>query len=153
VSVVEAKPRFMPPVYFLVSLIVMVLLSFVPVGSGVIPNTFKYAGAALILLGVGVAIVAARSFDKAGTTIRPFDTSSALVTHGPFRFTRNPMYLSMAVALLGTGIALGDVLPFVVIPAFVSILQLRFIRHEEAMMEAEFGDAYRAYKERVRRWL
>ena len=47
----------------------------------------------------------------------------------------------------------GDVLPFVVVPVFVSFLYMRFIRHEEAMMEAEFGDAYRGYKESVRRWI
>ena len=152
-SVAEAKPRVMPPVYFLGSLLLMVALGFVPVATGVIPPSLNYVGGALIVLGVLIASVAARQFFKAETTIRPFETSSALVTRGCFRFTRNPMYLSMTTALVGTGIALGDVLPFVVIPVFVSVLYMRFIRHEEAMMEAAFGDEYRGYKGRVRRWI
>ena len=152
-SVIEAKPRVMPPVYFLASLVLMVVLGFVPVGVDLIPSALSYVGGGLIVLGFGIVLVAARSFGKAQTTIRPFETSSALVTHGPFRFSRNPMYLSMVIVLLGTGLALGEVLPFVVIPVFATVLYLRFIRHEEAMMEAEFGDEYRAYKERVRRWI
>lgn len=149
----EAKPRFMPPHYVLVSLIAMVALAFVPIARDFIPAPLGYVGGALILLGLGVAVIAARSFDKAGTTIRPFDTSSALVTYGPFRFSRNPMYTSLVGILVGTGLALGDALPFVVVPVFVSILYMRFIRHEEAMMEQAFGEEYRGYKKRVRRWL
>ncbi len=69
----------------------MVALGFVPVATGVIPPPLNYVGGALIVLGVLIASVAARQFFKAETTIRPFETSSALVTHGCFGFSRNPM--------------------------------------------------------------
>ena len=102
---------------------------------------------------LGVVFWARMLFIKAGTTVKPYHESSELVTMGPFNLTRNPMYLSMTVFLLGLAILLGSLTPFFVIPVFIWIITTRFIRVEERMLEQRFGDSYRAYKTRVRRWI
>jgi protein-S-isoprenylcysteine O-methyltransferase Ste14 len=76
-----------------------------------------------------------------------------LVTHGVFAFSRNPMYLSMMLGLLGVFVALGSLTPLAAVPVFFLIIRRRFIAVEERMLEEAFGDDYRAYKSRVRRWL
>jgi protein-S-isoprenylcysteine O-methyltransferase Ste14 len=114
---------------------------------------YRYAGIVVIALALGLAAWGALLFRRAGTGIVPFSPATALVTRGPYRFTRNPMYLGMAGTLLGAAILLGSLTPFVVIPAFMAVIAERFIAREEAMLEQAFGSAYLDYKARVRRWL
>jgi protein-S-isoprenylcysteine O-methyltransferase Ste14 len=83
----------------------------------------------------------------------PFSEAKTLVVRGPYRWTRNPMYLGMAAILLGFALYLGSVTPFIVIPAFMGLIAERFIVPEEEMLEKTFGQAYSDYKARVRRWL
>jgi protein-S-isoprenylcysteine O-methyltransferase Ste14 len=113
----------------------------------------RYAGIALIVAGLALALVAARHFKQSGTPLKPFSRSTALVTAGPYRFTRNPMYLGLAVVLVGVALALESLTPFFVIPVFVAIITAAFIVPEEAMLKERFGDAYTDFQGRVRRWL
>jgi protein-S-isoprenylcysteine O-methyltransferase Ste14 len=83
----------------------------------------------------------------------PFSDATVLVTAGPYRFTRNPMYLGMAGILAGTAIWLGSITPWLVLPAFMRLIAERFIAPEEAMLERAFGSRYREYCAAVRRWL
>jgi protein-S-isoprenylcysteine O-methyltransferase Ste14 len=76
-----------------------------------------------------------------------------LLTTGPFRVSRNPMYLGMAAALLGVAVTLGSATPFLVAPVFGVLLARRFIRPEEAALASRFGAAWTAYARRTRRWL
>lgn len=142
-----------PPVYVLAALALMAFFHFAVPLVQIFGEPYRYAG--LLLIGVSIALVlwAAAHFHRAGTAIRPFEASSALVTAGPYRFTRNPMYLGMAGTLLGAAILMGSLTPFVVIPAFVGLIAEHFIAEEEAMMETHFGQTYLDYKARVRRWL
>jgi len=112
-----------------------------------------YAGGLVILVGIVLLVVSSKLFERTGTTIKPFEESSALVVDGPFRLSRHPMYLGMVVVLLGCATLLGTVWPLLVIPVFVWLITSRFIVHEERMMEQVFGDEYRAYRERTRRWI
>jgi protein-S-isoprenylcysteine O-methyltransferase Ste14 len=98
-------------------------------------------------------VVADRQFKQAKTTVKPFQRSSALVTNGAYRICRHPMYLGFVLILSGMAILTGSLSPFVVVPAFAVLVEVVFIREEERMMAAEFGDAWLAYKEKVRRWL
>ena len=116
-------------------------------------SPLRFVGVPLVLAGVAIMLWAAGLFRRAGTTIKPFETSSRLVLEGPYRYTRNPMYSGMAGILLGTALLLGSLTPLLVIPVFVAVIQRRFIRAEEAMLETAFADAYRRYKTRVRRWV
>ena len=90
---------------------------------------------------------------RRGTTVFPFRQSTALVTTGFYRYSRNPIYLSMVVLLYGAAIALGSLSPWIVPTAFATLISQRFIRVEEAMLSETFGEQYREYCQRVRRWL
>jgi protein-S-isoprenylcysteine O-methyltransferase Ste14 len=146
--------RFLvPPVYFLVALLLMGFFHRVAPWVQVLDLPYRYAG--IVLMGLALCLIAwaAFLFRRAGTSIRPFLPSTALVLEGPYKFTRNPMYLGMAGILLGAGVYMGSITPFVVIPAFMALITERFIVPEEAKLEAAFGGEYLEYKKRVRRWL
>lgn len=146
-------PRVIPPHYFLLAIGLMLGLAMVDPTVGVLGSPWRWCGAVPFLAGFAVATIARRQFEAAGTEIRPLHRSSALVTDGMFRFSRNPMYVAMLAALAGVALMLDRVGPWLVIPPFVAWLYYRFVRHEEALMEKTFGAAYLAYKSRVRRWL
>jgi protein-S-isoprenylcysteine O-methyltransferase Ste14 len=148
-----ARGPSVPPVYVLVALLVMGAFHLGFPIARIFPPPYHYAG--LVLMGIAIALVlwAALHFRRARTAIVPFQPSTALVTGGPFRFTRNPMYVGMAGVLLGAAVFLGTVTPFIVIPAFMGLIRERFILAEEALMEETFGAAYLEYKAKVRRWL
>lgn len=144
--------KLVPPIYLVLHVVAMVAVHRVLPAPRLLPST-RMLGWPLMVLGVAMIVVCAGLFRRRGTTIKPFHESTALVTDGPFRYTRNPIYLSMVVVLAGTAVALGSLLPWLLVPSFVAIIQSRFIRREEAMLGDRFGDDYVAYRRRVRRWL
>lgn len=141
-----------PPVYFFVACAAMVALHLWFPVVRVLSPPVNHVGVALIVAGIALAAMAKRRFDVAGTTVKPFQRSSAVVSDGPFRFSRNPMYLGMLLALSGLFVLLGTLSPLVVLPVFYATIAAQFVRREERHMEEQFGDAYRDYKRRVRRW-
>ena len=90
---------------------------------------------------------------RAGTNVRPDQPSLAIVTDGPFRFSRNPMYLATTGLYLGTTLLVNTPWPLVLLPPMLLILHWGVVRREERYLEAKFGEPYRAYKSRVRRWV
>ncbi len=143
----------LPPVYFLVALAAMALLDFVLPVLPVLVWPYRHVGIGVGALGLALAGWAALLFRRAGTGIVPFSPATVLVIRGPYRFSRNPMYLGLSAALLGAAILMGSLTPFLVIPAFMALIADRFIGPEEAMLEKTFGSAYAEYKAKVRRWL
>jgi protein-S-isoprenylcysteine O-methyltransferase Ste14 len=93
------------------------------------------------------------TFRRHHTTVNPYAGATELCTGGPFRFSRNPIYLGDWFILLGVALMMNTLWPLVFAPLIWAMLRFGVIRHEEAHLEAKFGDAYRAYKARVRRWL
>jgi len=87
------------------------------------------------------------------TTVNPYKAASALCTSGPFRFSRNPIYLGDWFLLAGLSLLLGTWWPPLCAPLVWAALHFGVIRHEEQHLEARFGESYRAYKARVRRWI
>lgn len=149
----ETRHRILPPVYFAGAIAAMVALDrYLPL-IDLIEPPITHLGWLLFFLAIAVALVVAWQFKQAGTAIRPFEASSALVTDGLFAYSRNPIYLAMAAGLFGIVVVLGSLTPLVIIPPFVYIIRTRFIAVEERMLEAAFDDAYRDYMRRVRRWL
>ncbi len=144
--------RINPPHYFLGAIVAMLALAQAP-GAALLTAPWHYGGAAPLVAGIAIALFASRQFAAVGTNIIPLTRSSALVTSGAFALTRNPMYLGMVLALIGIGLLLNRPWPWLVPVVFVSVLYLRFIRHEEALMAETFGDTYLAYRQRVRRWM
>jgi protein-S-isoprenylcysteine O-methyltransferase Ste14 len=145
------RSAWMPPRFFLLYGLAGAALHFAAGG----PRLFRlpWLGAAVFLAGLGVMLWAARCFARAGTTIKPFEQTHMLVAAGPYRFTRNPMYLGMVAMLLGAALALGSAGPWLAAAALAATLQLRFIRHEERALAASLGEPYERYRARVRRWL
>jgi protein-S-isoprenylcysteine O-methyltransferase Ste14 len=104
--------------------------------------------AALLLMGW-----AFMTFRAARANILPHRAASALLSHGPFAVSRNPIYLSEAVLLAGLGLATGSVWLLLAAPVFMLAVTRFAIVREETHMAAMFGDAWRAYAGKVRRWL
>jgi protein-S-isoprenylcysteine O-methyltransferase Ste14 len=87
------------------------------------------------------------------TTVNPYRAANSLCVGGPFRFSRNPIYLGDWFLLAGISLLLGTEWPLAFAPLIWFMIRYGVIRHEEAHLEAKFGDAYRDYKRQVRRWL
>jgi protein-S-isoprenylcysteine O-methyltransferase Ste14 len=150
----EQKRKVIPPVWLLMSLIAMTALHFLLPITRLLPTPYSYGlGALFIAAGLATGGTAFVSFTRAGTPVVPFERSTALVTGGSYRFTRNPMYLGMVLMLSGIASLLGTLSPWLVILPFAWIIQKNFIEGEERFLEELFGEDYRAYKARVRRWL
>ena len=148
------KPRkIVPPVYLAVSILAMYLLDqWQAIGPFGGPFVWGFASA-FIAAGLMLVIYSAGLFKRADTPLIPFHKTTTIVTTGPFKMTRNPMYLGMVFCLIGIAVALGSLLPFVLIPVFILVIQTQFILAEERFLEELFGDEYLAYKKRVRRWI
>ena len=111
------------------------------------------AGGGLILIGVALAAAGVRNFSRAATPVPSNQPVRALVTTGIHGWGRNPMYVGMLLVYAGIGMSARS--PWVLILALplVFILRYRVVAREETYLERRFGDAYRDYKARVRRWL
>lgn len=120
--------------------------------------SFGYrVGVAILVACIGVLIGFAgmASFVRAKTTMNPIkpSTTSSLVTNGVFRFTRNPMYLSLVLYLIAWAVFLSNWLALLLVPVFVLYIDQFQIKPEERALSALFGPEYDAYKAKVRRWL
>ena len=110
-------------------------------------------GAGLALGGVAISCVSAGIFLRRGTAIIPYKPASQLVTSGIYRWTRNPMYLALALIYAGIAVYLNALLALVLLPLVLAIIQTQVITREEAYLERAFGSQYIAYKKRVRTWI
>ena len=93
------------------------------------------------------------TFHRHRTTVNPYASASALCIDGPFRYSRNPIYLGDWLILIGIALLMNTFWPLVFGPLIWLMLRFGVIRYEEAHLEAKFGNAYRDYKTRVRRWI
>jgi protein-S-isoprenylcysteine O-methyltransferase Ste14 len=118
-----------------------------------VPKPYSYLGAVLMLLGLALMTWAAMLFRKVGTSFQLQGESSVLVTSGPFRFSRNPMYLGMLIWLIGLAVLLGSLVVFVFPFLFFLLANFLIIPLEEKSMEQMLGKQFTEYKQRVRRWL
>ncbi|MDF1809211.1 MAG: isoprenylcysteine carboxylmethyltransferase family protein [Phycisphaerales bacterium] len=145
--------RFIPPVWFLLSLIAIFLVArFVP--SIVDVNiAWHYAGYIIIGAAIGIIIVCSLEFKKHQTTIHPSHTPTALIQSGPYSFSRNPIYLAMAIILIGCTIVLGNLVALPIVLVFVGVITLLFIEPEEKTLKAEFGVQYEHYCNSTHRWI
>jgi len=149
----EKKRKILPPVYLLISLILMWLLNrYLPVYI-FLQKPWVYLGGVPVLIGIAIAVASVRRFKRAQTGIIPFDEATKLVTGGLYRYTRNPMYLGMFIVLSGVAIVLGSVSPLLVVWLFMLVIRYNFVAAEERFLEAAFGQDYLVFKSRVRRWL
>jgi protein-S-isoprenylcysteine O-methyltransferase Ste14 len=110
------------------------------------------AGAGLFAVGAVIAAWGLVLFRKAKTTTVPGKLSGKLVTWGPYRFTRNPMYVGLVLAYVGEAGLMKQIWPVVLLPFTVAYINWTVIPVEEAKLEEAFPDEYKEYRLRVRRW-
>ena len=112
----------------------------------------RVIGYGLGLIGLMLIGWGAIALFRSGTTVAPHRQVGHLVTHGPFAFRRNPIYMGEVLMLLGLAQATGNIWMALMAPLFAAAVLVLAIRPEERHLEARFGDEYLAYKERTRRW-
>ena len=142
-----------PPMWLVFAVITIFTLNEFAPGMRFTSLAGQVAGGGVMLAGLALLVVCGGLFSRAGTGVVPFRDVKVLVTHGAYARTRNPMYLAMALILLGVAITVGALTALLVPPLFMLIVDLRYIRQEEAMLAELFGKDYLDYCRRVRRWL
>jgi protein-S-isoprenylcysteine O-methyltransferase Ste14 len=110
-------------------------------------------GVALGLLGGAIALLAELRFKAAGTAVLPTRPTTAIVSTGIYRFTRNPMYLGMSLGLAGLGLGFNQLWFLLALPVAMLAVTKLAIEREEAYLAQKFGADYLAYKAKVRRWV
>ena len=114
----------------------------------------KYViGCVLILVSASIMLPVLKRFRRAGTSFDVQKPASALITEGPYRFSRNPSYLSLTLLYLGIGILLNNGWVLIFVAPVLLVMGLWVVRREERHLEAEFGEEFLRYKAAVRRWL
>ena len=113
----------------------------------------RMAGWPLVVGGVTLVAWAIVTFRRARTPLNPSQPVTQIVTSGPFRFTRNPIYASLTAIYVGTACLANALWPLLWLPAVLAVMQRGVIEREERYLSRTFGADYDAYKARVRRWL
>jgi len=142
-----------PPVIYLIALAIGLLVHrLYPVQ--VLPTPFAIGiGLLLIALAGPLVISALRAFSRAKSTFGFRKPASAIVTNGPYRFSRNPSYVSLTLLFGGIAFLVNSLWVLLMVVPAVTVMHFGVIKREERYLEAKFGDEYRAYKATVRRWV
>ena len=152
----HAEVAVMPPLLFLGALALGSVLSLVvPIGPGPGSANALALTVGLTFVAIGFALVAlsVRNFRRAGTSVVPTEPATTLVATGPYRFTRNPIYVGFVLAYFGFAIVLTSMWVLLLLIPVLIILQRGVVAREEDYLERQFCEAYRKYKARVPRWL
>jgi len=141
-----------PPLIFLLAILVGVLLNyFWPYN--IIPESIQLPiGLGIIALSIILSLLGVREFKKVRTSIRPDRPTTTIIASGPFRYTRNPLYLSLSLFHIGIGIAVDSVWILAMLAPTLIIMRYGVISREEHYLENKFGDEYLKYRDSVRRW-
>lgn len=142
-----------PPLLFVLPILVSIPLEWV------YPTTFAQgfvrwiSGTSFFAFGVALLIGGFVTQRRAGTDPIPFNPTTRIVTHGLYRFTRNPMYIGFALWTFGIAILADSMWMLAAVPIGLVLTDLLIVRREEYYLERKFGDEYLAYKNKVRRWI
>ena len=144
--------KLLPPTYLYFAIALVIVLHIMVPGPQIVSSPWRYVGILPLLLGSAFNVLADQAFKRHETTVKPFEESTFLVTNSVFRISRNPMYLGFVLLLIGIAVLLGSVTPWIIVAGFPFLMKNRFIRAEETMLDAQFGDTWLAYKQRTKRW-
>ena len=117
------------------------------------PLLARILGVSLVALGAALAHSAQTALHRAGTNVSPSRPTLVLVTDGPYRVIRNPLYVAGLAVCLGVACLVNGLAPFLLLAPLIALLHWGVVRREERYLAAKFGEAYRAYQKQVRRWL
>ena len=142
-----------PPLIWLVNAVISVLVHLL-IRLPIMRYSICFAcGIVLIVLALALALLALRTMKAAGTNVHPSEPALALVRGGPFRFTRNPMYLALCLLQVALGFFLNDLITLLFVVPLAVIFHYGVILREERYLTAKFGEPYLQYKREVRRWI
>ena len=113
----------------------------------------SWLGVLVLVLAVALAAWAIVTITRAGSNVPTNRPTTTIVASGPYRFTRNPIYLGMVLALTGLAIVFDNLWMLLMLVSFALVIRYGVVAREEAYLERKFGDAYGGYRARVRRWL
>lgn len=143
----------LPPLIYLGGLTAGVLLHhWMPLHFMPVAQT-GLVGFAFLLVAALIALSAKRAMHAAQTNINPRKPTTSIVTSGPYRFSRNPLYLSLVLILIGSACAADAAWILIMLLPVLAIVQVGVIQREEAYLTRKFGDEYVQYTKRVRRWI
>ena len=142
-----------PPLIFLGGLAIgFGLEALLPGGS--LPDAVRWiAGGLALLAGLALQTFFINAFNRVGTAVEPWKPTTAIVTSGPYRLTRNPAYLGMALIYIGIALLADAPWALVPVPLVLVLIDRGVIVREERYLEREFGEEYVGYKRGVRRWV
>ena len=145
--------RIPPPVIYVAALAIGFVLNYLwPISP--LSGVSRYViGSVVPLVGGLIMPLVLRRFRRAGTTFDVRKPASALITEGPYRFSRNPSYVSLTLLYLGIGILLNNGWILILVAPVFLVMDLWVVRREERHLEAKFGEEFLRYKAAVRRWL
>lgn len=150
----SAGVRFPPPLFYVAGLAAgLVATRFFPTPWAPPAQFAPWLAAVLLVMGAAFASPALIQFVKARTSVLPHRPSTSLVISGPYRFTRNPMYVAMGLVYAGVAILYQSLWAILLLPLVLAAVQREVIYREEAYLERRFGSEYTEYCRRVRRWL
>jgi len=147
------EKKVMPTTWFLVFLLLIIALHFLIGNKISIPFPYNQLGWILVLAGIVLNLWTDNLFKKYETTVKPYLKPSQLILNGPFKISRNPMYLGMLLILLGASVLLKSVVLTIIPVVYCIVMQIFYIRKEEQAMLQEFGPEYVKYKKKVRSWI
>ncbi len=145
--------RLYPPILFLLFAAVALALSWVWPFSFPLPIPLKIVSILVAVLGVCLAVWARLVFLYQDTNVDPYAEADRLVTTGPYQYSRNPMYLSLLLVLIGMGFWLQSLSALLLVPLFITVINQRHIKPEEARLQRQFGQRYLDYCVTTRRWV
>jgi protein-S-isoprenylcysteine O-methyltransferase Ste14 len=112
-----------------------------------------WIGVVVFAAAFALAVWAIVTFRKTGTRVETTEPTTVIVAHGPYRFTRNPIYLGMFLGLIGLAAGFNSIWILAALIPFCIVVRYGVVAREEAYLERKFGDGYLGYKSRVRRWI
>jgi len=140
-----------PPLVYLAALSLGLLLDWLVPSQRF--SSFPVTGWLLAFAGFLIGFWGVRTFIHFGTNVRPDLPVTALVTSGPYRYSRNPLYMACTIIYLGITLSVGSLWLLVILMPTLALMHWKIVRREEEYLESRFGDDYRAYKARVNRWI
>jgi protein-S-isoprenylcysteine O-methyltransferase Ste14 len=147
------KTKILPPRVFQIALLTVAIIHFtVPVWF-IYNSPVRWFGIIPVIAGIYLNLYTDRLIKKYETTIKPFETPTTFIIRGPFRYSRNPIYLGMVLIILGCSLLSGSLISFFISFVFAYVLHFLYIIPEEAIMENNFGKKYMEYKSKVPCWL
>jgi len=143
----------LPPVMYALAFAVGLVLHWLAPRPIVSSNARYWVGGVIVAVGAALALWARALMKRAGTNVNPALPTTALVTTGPFRLSRNPLYVALTLVYVGLALLVNTVWVLVLIVPVLLVLHYGVVRREERYLEAKFGAAYDVYRSHVRRYV